>query len=314
MASAVGLLPERAVGLTANWNTLVVNTEFSPRDSCRRFRHAGELWLSNGYQSGNVLVPDLWSSVNGLSWKRRNAATPWRGWSPITSYGGAIVAVGEKVYRSTDLGATWAVITDTLPFVIGDGQTIDYATAYTWEMIEFAGKLMIFATDRVWYTTDLINWSSVLLPWAARYNYGIAVVKGEVHVMGGNNDVTASPPEVGYPGKTSFKDHWKSADPLNAGSWVQVTADAPFGRIMWPGVCAHGDQIVLAGGYRNYTPINSNDTYVFDGTNWRQVTLGVSFTARHYPVLFSTGGRVIITTGNRNPNVGVTTNDVLELL
>lgn len=278
-----------------NWTLVKPSAQYSPRDSCRVFHHNGEVFLSNGYQHGGVCLHDLWKSPDGINWQLVNAATPYTGWCPVVSFSGEIVAIGEKVMKSSDGGVTFTTVLETPPFVI----TQD--TKWTWIASVWNGKLILIGGNKLWWTENLTTWQSVTLPFY-RVNCALWNLNGRIYLAGGNNNEAASPPEIGYPAKTSFNDVW-AADDLIAGTWTRVCASAPWAKRMWPGFCVHNDELVLAGGYDNTTgATNFDDTWVSpDGVNWRQLT-GDRFTKRHYPSLVSHQGKVILNNGNRSPN------------
>lgn len=303
--------PDVALHDLMTWRTVVEHAAFAHRDSCCHFEHAGLYWLSNGYQYGTAnALRDLWCSDDLKRWVRKNAATPYQQYSPVASFDGKIVACGDRVYVSEDLGSTWTVVLETPPFAIST------STVYTPRMIARGGKLLLFVQDQLWVTSDLVNWTSVALPWAMRVNFAIWDMNGEVFIAAGNNDDPNSPPEGGYPGKTSLNDVWKSPDPTaGPSSWTRLTANAPWPARMWPGYCVHSGHLVIGYGYKNtVTPDNWNDLWVSkDGVNWRQISQRVAASKRHFPSMFSHAGSIWLMCGNQNPAAPGTLNDVLRL-
>jgi len=107
---------------------------------------------------------------------------------------------------------------------------------------------------------------------------------------------------------------WRNADPLSAGGWVDL-GNAPWARRMWPGFCVHGDEMVISSGYNNVTGLsNFGDTWLSrDGITWREVVGAPYTTPRHYPMLVSLKGRLLLNNGNKNPSGSGVANDVWEL-
>lgn len=309
--TVVAISPERALHSVMVWDTVVQHAAFSHRDSCCGFRHAGLFWLSNGYQYGTANNRrDLWCSDDLVRWVRRNSATPYQGYSPVASFDGKIVACGDKVYVSDDMGATFTVALDDPPFAVST------STVYTPRLLARGGKLLLFVQDQLWVSEDLETWTSVSLPWQMRVNFAIWDFKGSVYIAAGNNDTRNDPQESGYPSKTSFNDVWRSADPtLGAENWTRLTASAPWSSRMWPGYCVHGDEMVIGYGYKNTAPVaNWNDLWASrDGVNWREISQITPASRRHFPTMFSHAGSVWMMTGNQNPSAPGTLNDVLRL-
>lgn len=307
-AVGIGLIAAKALHADADWTVVKAQAAYSVRDSTRTFFHDGYWYLSNGYQHGNLLIPDLWKSEDAINWHIVNALTPYTGWCPITSFNGDIVAVGAKVWRSTNGGVSFSVALETPPFAVADN------TVETWWLIVRGNRLFMFGASKIWHTTDLVNWSSIDLPFF-RNNFAIWDYRGSIFLAAGNTDVANSPAEVGYPGRTSYNDVWRCDDPLDGDSWTQVTSSAPWATRMWPAFCVHGDEMVISGGYNNVTgATNYSDTWVSrDGVTWRQIG-GEEYSARHYAAMFSHRGRLLLQNGNRSPNdnPGVS-NDVWEL-
>lgn len=305
--SAIPIIANKALHKDAGWN-LLGNAAYSPRDSTRIFEHEGLLYLSNGYQPGGILLPDLWKSWDGIRWFLVNASTTYTGWCPMISFGGAIVALGNPVMKSDDGGLTFTTVPGSPPF------TTVPNTRKTWWSLVRGDTLMMFGEGKTWWTTDLVTWSSRNTPFY-RENYALWDLGGMVYMAAGSDATTPNvPPEAGYPDSTSFNDVWAVDDPIT-GTWSRIQVNAPWAPRMWPGFAVHGDEMVITAGYNNRTAdTNFNDTWVSrDGVNWREIT-GTPFPHRHYPQVFSRFGRLILNNGNQNPNSpGGVTNDIYEL-
>lgn len=303
----IPIKPFAAVPAAGSWDEVKTHALFTHRDSCTRFYHDGYVYLSNGYQYGGNLMRDLWRSRDGLTWKLVNGATPYTGYSAITSYNGQIVAAGDKVYASDDGGVTFDVVLDPVPWTTND------IVLYSSRLVVFDGALLAVLGDEIWSTEDLTTWTSASLPWTARRNYSVEVLGGKVHLLAGSVEVPNSPVEEGYGEKTSLNDHWCSATPMVEASWDMLAEHAPWAPRMWPATCVHGDVLVMGTGYDNVNDANHDDLWAFDRGVWREINIGATMPSRHYATMFSLNGAVFMTTGNRNPDLPTTLNDVLVL-
>lgn len=308
----ISALPNRALHSSMTW-TLVKQAEYSQRDDGRPFFHNGLHWISHGYQENipGEQVKDLWCSSDALTWRRVQITTPWMGLAPVLSFNGEIVAMAEKVWRSSDNGLNFTVALETPPWnIIGISGDIS-----GWRATVHNGYILLFQDDTVWFTQNLTDWDSADLPWY-RLRGALWGLNGYVYSAGGNNTETNDPPETNYPTFTSLNDVWRSADPTaGPGSWTELTASAPWAPRMWPGFCVHGDEMVIAGGYNNITGLsNYDDTWVSrDGITWGEIG-GTAFPDTHAPNMFSAGGKLLLQNGNRYPTVASgTVRDIYEL-
>jgi hypothetical protein len=311
MMPMLSALPNHALHSSMTW-TFVKKAEYSQRDDGRHFQHNGLHWLSHGYREGipGAQVFDLWNSEDAMTWNLVRLTTPWMGLAPVVSFNGEIVALAEKVYRSTDNGVTITVALETPPWnIIGISGDIS-----GWRALVRNGYLLLFQDETVWYTQNLTDWDVADLPWY-RLRGALWDLNGYVYAAAGNNTETADPPETNYPNFTSLNDVWRSADPTaGPGSWTELTASAPWAQRMWPGFCVHGDEMVIAGGYDNVTGgSNFDDTWVSrDGITWREIG-GTAYPDVHAPNLISASGRLLIQNGNRYPTGTGVIRDIFEL-
>lgn len=304
---AIQIIANKALHEDSGW-TLLGNAAYANRDSTRIFEHKGLLYLSNGYQPGHILLPDLWKSYEGINWFLVNDATPYTGWCPVISFKGAIVALGDPVMISEDDGLTFTVIPGDPPF------TTEANTRKTWWPLVRGDTLMMFGEGKTWWTTDLVTWSSRDTPFY-RENYALWDIGGTAYMAAGSDATKPNvPPEEGYPDSTSFNDVWAVDDPIT-GTWTRILEFAPWAPRMWPGFAVHGDEMVITAGFNNITgDTNFRDTWASrDGVNWREIA-GAPFPNRHFPQVVSRFGRLILNNGNQNPNTpGGTVNDMYEL-
>lgn len=290
----ISATPNRALHSSMTWTFLKL-AEYSKRDDARYFFHNGMHWISHGYQQDipGEIVYDLWNSDDGITWNMVRLTTPWVGLAPVVSLNGDIVALGEKVYRSADNGASFTVALESPPY----GTT----NRAHWRVVVRGGYILLFVDDTLWYSNNLTTWNSVALPFS-RFAFAIWDFNGYVYVAGGFTEEANDPPEQGYEQFTTHNDVWRSADPkAGSGSWTQITANAAFPPHMWAGYCVHGDEMVLAGGMNNIDYVNVDFTFASrDGTNWREIG-GTPIPLIHAPLLISVNGRLLFQNGMGYP-------------
>ncbi|MCL4712784.1 MAG: hypothetical protein KJZ73_16200 [Pseudorhodoplanes sp.] len=293
VALALWLSPAAA----ADWQRISPSAPFAPRDTAHGFTFDGRMWLSNGWTHSGTPFRDLWSSDNGIDWRQELPETPYDAYSGMAVHNGAIIAANRAVWRSLN-GRDWVQIGKT-PLV--RESSLPYLQSYN-------GKLYIFVVEGVWRSEDGVSWEDVETPETLkRGSYAIVQFNGAIWVLGGGKLLTADPPELGDPAKTSFNDIWRYTD---AEGWRRVTASAPWGARMWPTAIVHEGRMFLVGGFDNRKRVNLDETWVSeDGLNWRQMGGRVRFSPRHWPTLFNWGGSILLVAGNGYP----VQNDVWKL-
>lgn len=279
------------------WERLSAVSTFTPRDTAHGFIFKERLWLSNGWTHTGEPFRDLWSSDDGIVWRRELSETPYDAYSGMAVHNGVIIAANRSVWQSTN-GRDWVKIGNT-PLI--RESSLPYLQSYN-------GMLYIFVVEGVWRSSDGINWEAVEIPETIkRGSYAITQFQGAIWLMGGGKRLTASPPELGDPVKTSYNDVWRFTD---VGGWQMVTASAPWEPRMWPSAIVHKGRMFLIGGFDNKKRLNLDETWVTnDGIKWEKRNSGSLFTARHWPTLFDFNGRILLVAGNAYP----VQNDVWQL-
>lgn len=188
------------------------------------------LWIMGG---SNLYTQDfsneIWSSADGAAWtKEGNGAWPGRDSATLAEFQGKLWLLGGADHRDPKLAAD------------------------------------SFLND-VWSSDDGIHWTQVTAsaPWAPRSYPRIAVLNGEMYLLGGE----------------SHADVWKTADGKN---WTQLTADAPWGggREGY-GALLFAGKLWVFGGYVGDPHNGVNDVwYSDDGAAWTRLAEHAPWTPR----------------------------------
>jgi len=274
--------------IRAKWERVIEHAAFSPRDTAEDIVYDGNMWISNAYHNGNVLVRDLWNSADGLTWTLVNDATPYDGYSEMVVYQDKMWAIKGSVWASTD-GKTWTQVAEKTPF-----GTRGYGEAVVWR-----GRIwQLGAGADIWSTADGVNWTKEVEV-AAYGNRGaaaVAVYQDKLWVMGGRFNRANNPPEKGYKTMTTLADVWCSAD---GKAWDCVTERAGWAPRHWFIARQYAGKLFIIGGHDNVNSANFGDTwYTEDGRTWRQVVCETCWAPRHEPTVYVFDGSLWVVGGN----------------
>ncbi len=277
--------------LTGTWVQVTAKAAFSPRDTAEDLVYDGKMWLSNAYHNGNVLVRDLWSSVDGVTWSKVLDNTPYDGYSEMVVYDNKMWAIKGSVWSSTD-GVHWKQVAERTPFgVRGYG-----------EVVVHDGKMwQLGSGEDVWHTTDGVNWTCATksAPYGKRFAAAVAVYNGKLWVMGGSTPVASNPPEKHYKNITTHNDVWCSPD---GATWTKVLDHAPWAARQWFIAKVYRDKLWIIGGFDNRNSANFNDVwYTEDGKNWREFKSETKFSPRHEPTCYVFKDSLWVVAGNSWP-------------
>lgn len=286
-----------------NWQQITASGGFPKRDDANGFVFNGKLWLSNGYDVGNVALRDLYNSTDGETWTLVNSSTPYAAYAPICPLGAWIyVADNGKVLKTQDGVSFTTIATSGIP---------PYSP--TCQMHAHQGELTLVTEDEIWRSADGATWTSHAVPWGPRLSHKSIVFNGRLFVIAGASTTPNSPQEGGY-NYTSFRDVWSTANPENPDSWVNH-GNAPFAPRMWPGLVVLDGYLYVTGGYDNVTGNGANfkDTWrTPDGDRWQSIPVSAAYTARHAPTMFELDGSILIVAGNTNTGTSTQT-DIWKL-
>lgn len=294
-----GCTPEAGESTSkGEWELLVEQAPFAPRDTAQGFVFDGDIWLSNGWSHGGIKHRDLWRSSDGRAWRRVLDWTPYDPYSQIVEFRGRLFAVNNSVWVSDD-GRDWRRILNETPFA---DDRAEGALFVVDDRMHFLGP------TSVWTSHDGFEWEALSeqAPYGPRYGYGAMFFRGKFWVLGGFSYVPNDPPEKRNPDRTSLNDIWWSAD---GREWKQATASWPP-RIFNAAV-VHKDRAYLIAGEDNVNGHNLDEVWVSeDGLDWTELQVETRISPpRHWPTLYSFDDRLIVTSGNAWPVV----NDVWEL-
>jgi PKD repeat protein len=262
----------------------------------------GSILLMAGTNGTNVRLNDTWRSTDrGATWTEVNASSGWAGRSAPTSVvlkDGSIVLMGgywlnevgskNDVWRSTDKGATWALVNASAGWSTRYGHT---SVLLPDDSIVLLGGWHSDPMNDTWRSTDkgatwtLVNASS---GWPVRNLHSSVVLKdGSILLMGGDDSVNV------------FNDTWRSTD--KGATWTLVNAHAE-----WPARMGHssvlmpdGSIVLMGGDDGTYTYLNDVWRSTDNGATWSGVNAGAGWSARRYPGCVLVPDGSILLTGGR---------------
>jgi hypothetical protein len=289
-------LEERLSGVT--WQQATTTIDWQARDSHTVFEFQNKLWLLGGINgntntNGSAVeywdMPhfnDIWSSADGLVWKRESAAAAWPprrsasvgqvgdslylmgGWSPVSGY-------MNDIWKSAD-GITWQDTGAEAAWPRREGQIL----------VPFQNTLFIFGGvnydtrtvfNDVWYSTDGTNWeeATTTIPWSGRWDHAVVEFNNELYLIGGMN----------LEGD-EFNDVWKSADGLN---WELVTHTPPWEARQGFAALTYNNALWLVGRLNDSEHSGANDIwFTTNGTDWIKTTENPAWLGRedHAGIVF----------------------------
>ncbi len=281
-----------------SWEQVAKTSAFSIRDTAEPVVFRDEMWLSNGYCDGGILVRDLWRSTDGVTWTLVTKSTPYDGYSEMVVYADKVWAVQKGVWNSTDY-VNWNQVATKAPF-----DEVGYG-----EIVVFKDRMWKLGGKDVWYTKDGVNWECAIAdaPYGPRSGSAIAVYKDKLWLMAGAVKQTNKPPESIYPFLTTYNDVWCSSD---GAKWTRVLEHAPWAERMWVVTEVYAGKLWIMGGFSNRKRINFAEAwYTEDGVTWQEYKSDPMFSPRHEASHYVYKGSLWVVAGNSWPLV----NDVWKL-
>ncbi|KAF1073776.1 kelch repeat-containing protein [Methanogenium sp. MK-MG] len=183
----------------------------------------------------------------------------------------------NETWRSTDYGATWALMNASSgcpgrygqsSVVLSDGSIL--------LMGGLAGYENITMFNDTWQSADYgKTWTQVNTGsgWSARYFFAsVAMPDGTIVLMGGRDE-----------SGTLKNDVWQSAD--NGSTWTLVNANATWsGRSVHTAVAMPDGSIILMAGWDDTSALNDIWRSVDNGATWTEVNADPGWSARQAPV------------------------------
>lgn len=183
-----------------NWTRTVKNAEWSPRKGHTLVVFKNMLWLFGGEVSvdkdraPDEYVNDIWSSADGISWKKVSDNAPWtvRGNPRVVVYRDALWMVGGQglsdIWRSED-GKKWTQV---------DAGTSQWKGRFDYGVIVYDDLLWVFggrdvdardAYSDVWFSNNGKVWhpQTRQAPWTARAGNNSVVFQDKLWLYGGKH-------------------------------------------------------------------------------------------------------------------------------
>ena len=278
------------------------------RDSAGEATFNGRSWLLGGWVSSfEPALRDVWSTTDGIAWRRDVVEAPWShsDLSMTVAFAGRLWIMGgydkgrladatasNEVWSSQD-GVQWTS-EGVAPWSarLGSGITIHNGEMWLLGGVEryFDGTDQSLKND-VWASSDGKNWRLVTgnAPWSPRAYHNVLTFGGRIYVFGGGNYA---------PAFAQTNDVWSSADGL---TWRRETALAEWAPRIWASAVAYGDRMWLLGGYSRSQPgnpesgVNLNDVWTsVDGARWTRMQSAETWSPRHEMSVWVNNDRIYL--------------------
>ena len=240
-----------------------------------------------------AVVDDVVKTIGGGSsfsaYELRSNTLPVFFRAGALSFDGALYIVGglpsdgsTKVYKSTDGGATWAVITSSPAY----GNRWDHGFCVHDGKMWVSGGIdgVLNWTNGVYSSSDGVTWATVRANSASDgftkvRNHNMISFDNKLWNIGGS--IGLEPSGEGYTDEV-----WYS----NSGvSWTLATSAPGWTPRRLPGVGVHNNKLWVIGGYDGAA--YKNDVWSSpDGISWTLATASAGFTGRENSVVFSKNG------------------------
>jgi concanavalin A-like lectin/glucanase superfamily protein len=197
-----------------NWQEVTASVPWANRATQYVLEFDEQIWLMGGQQIFETGVPpgpvvgynDVWSSVDGATWRQVTAAAPW---SPRGLIMGSVVyqnrmwvigggeydirTFNNDVWNSAD-GVNWTQVQASAPWSPRQYQNIVVFDNKIWVLAGGDGAQQGGLND-VWYSIDGVQWTQLAgAPWTLRHAATTIVQGGFMYLTGGtysfpNDDV-----------------------------------------------------------------------------------------------------------------------------
>jgi len=263
------------------WAEMTADAEWSERlDHTSVALPDGSIVLMGGDITGGGYGSDVWRSTDqGVTWTQMTDDAAWFDriyHSSVALPDGSIVVMGgygdddtarNDVWRSTDQGATWTLMTANAEWGVRWSHT---SVALPDGSIVLMGGEYADLLGDVWRSTDQgATWTQMTASaaWPGRRSHASVVLPdGSIVLMGGND------------GDSTRNDVWRSTD--QGATWAQMTANAGWtARHYLASVALPDGSIVLMGGHDSGF---RNDVWrsIDQGATWSLLTGPTSWLPR----------------------------------
>ena len=270
-----------------------------PSNLSVRFGHSSvvfkdKMWVIGGNGgSATMLLNDVWSGEDGITWGQSAANAPFQERWLHTSvvFDDKIWVIGgnsagtnnhNDVWYSED-GAEWKNATMNAAFT----------PRYAHTSVVFDGKMWVIggydstnSLNDVWYSDNGVDWFEVgnTPKFTPRYNHTSVVFNNKVWVMGGR-----------YNSSEGLQDIWFSEDGVD---WQLVTDEPDFGPLYYHAATVKDNLMWITGGF-NGTSNVGDIWYSSNGINWKKAPVDAdqSFSVRRLHTSLSYRDDITVTAG-----------------
>ncbi len=258
------------------WKKAAGYADWTGRDYHAAVEFKGKMWILGGQDSSGKPQNDIWSSSDGVNWKRLTA--PWSARhslavvvhdEKIWVLGGYDVASKNDVWCSSDC-VSWTPITL--------GHKDMWSIRYQHRALEYDGKIWIIGGyngtsyfNDVWYSSNGLNWTRATASAFKSARRLFSVTKNEkgMWLFGGNN------------GSTYYSDFYSSIDGI---TWKQESTSTGWNKRAYHDSLYFNGKMWVIGGYDSAA--RSNEVFYSDnfGLTWSQVPpANIPWTGRYVP-------------------------------
>ena len=219
------------------------------------------IFVLGGQVAGNTNVNDVWSSVDGETWKEQaDAGWAQRRYHQAVAHNGRLYVLGGRGNSSSDRkndvwysvdGENWTLVTDTADW---EAREKHQAVAHNGRIYVLGGYDGNNRLSDVWSSADGKSWDPVTgaADWSIREDHQAVVHNGRIYVLGG------------FDGGDVYNDVWSSVD---GNTWRFEGNAAWDARYIHQAVSHSGRLYVLGGSvFGDYNDVWSS----VDGRSWVQ--------------------------------------------
>lgn len=237
------------------WTMVTPSAPWIHSDLAMSFTFRNKMWMMGGWYNGRLAghsaSNEVWSSKDGVSWKKNVNKASWtaRIAAAVVEFKGRIWMLGgvENYYfgDSSSLkndvwysknGRSWRLATEEAPW---SPRAYHQAAVLNGKMYVFGGGNYVpdyRATNDVWSTEDGINWTKECnAPWHERLWFSSVVYRNRIWVLGGWSN---------HPYK-NWSDVWYSSDGVH---WTEYKCDIVWKERHELSAFVFRDKIWIAGG------------------------------------------------------------------
>jgi hypothetical protein len=187
-----------------DWTQVIAQAGWSPRIAAGIVSFRGRMWILGGtenYYFGDEssLKNDVWSSADGVQWKRESPHAPWspRAYHAALVHDDKLWVLGggnyvpeyharNDVWCSSD-GVTWEQVTDNAPWA---PRLWFSAVVYRQQMWVLGGWSNLPSRNYgdVWHSADGRQWRQLITPimWKERHEHSAFVHDDQLWIAGGH--------------------------------------------------------------------------------------------------------------------------------